>query len=161
MMERIEMVVKGRRKILQKDVPGRPNREIRMWTLESKPGSTVEYLERAYLGALSAVDLAENFGSQLASDARFTDQGRQDQFKNHVIHEAIPVFHRGRRTILRAKQELADMRSRLQLPKADATDQVPRPLGSERAAVELVEREEAEFLLAIWRLVGSHQKAIR
>jgi hypothetical protein len=121
-MGEIEMVVKGRRKILQKDVPGRPNREIRIWTLESKPGSTVEYLERAYLGALSAVDLAENFGRQLATDTRYTDQGRQDQFKGHVLQQAVPVFHQGRRTISRAKQELADMRSRLQLPKADPAD---------------------------------------
>jgi hypothetical protein len=79
-------------------------------------------LERAYLGALSAVDLAENFGRQLAADTRYTDQGRQDQFKNHVLHQAVPVFQLGRRAISRAKQELADMRGRLQLPKADPTD---------------------------------------
>ena len=116
------MVVKGRRKILQKDFPGRPNPEIRMWTLESKPGSTVEYLERAYLGALSAVELAENFGHQLAADTRYTDQGRQDQFKSHVLQQAVPVFQQGRRTISRAKRELEDMRARLQLPKVDAAD---------------------------------------
>src|SRR5262245_6887657 len=116
------MVVKGRRKILQKDAPGRSNREIRMWTLESKPGSTVERLERAYLDALSAVDLAENIGHQLAADTRYTDQGRQDQFKNHVLHQAVPVFHQGRRAISRARQELEEMRGRLQPPKGDPTD---------------------------------------
>lgn len=114
--------VKGRRKVLQKDVPGRTNREIHMWTLESKPGSTVEHLEKVYLGALSAVDAAENFGRQLASDTRFTDQGRQDQFKNHVLHQAVPVFHQGRRAISRARQELEEMRGRVQPPKGDPTD---------------------------------------
>jgi hypothetical protein len=114
--------VKGRRKILQKDVPGRSNREIRMWTLEPKPGSTVERLERAYLDALSAVDLAENIGRELAADTRYTDQGRQDQFKNHVLHQAVPVFHQGRRAISRARQELEEMRGRLQFPKGDPTD---------------------------------------
>jgi hypothetical protein len=116
------MVVKGRRKILQKDVPGRSNREIRMWSLESKPGSTVEHLERAYLNALSAVDLAESIGHQLAADTRYTDQGRQDQFKNHVLHQAVPVFHQGRRAISRARQELEEMRGRLQLQTGDPTD---------------------------------------
>lgn len=116
------MVVKGRRRILAKDVPGRGNREIRMWDLESQPGSTVERLEHAYLGALSAVDLAQSIGGQLASDNRYTDQGRQDQFANHVLHQAVPEFHQGRRAIARAKQELQDMRGRLQLPKPDPTD---------------------------------------
>src|SRR4051812_40860576 len=116
------MVVKGRRRILANDVPGRGNREIRMWDLESQPGSTVERLEKAYIGALSAVDLAQSIGSQLAADTRYTDQGRQDQFANHVLHQAVPEFHQGRRAISRARQELQDMRSRLQLPKPDPTD---------------------------------------
>jgi len=116
------MIVKGRRKILQKDVPGRRNHEIRMWDLSSKPGSTIEHLEKAYLGALSAVDLADSIGKQLASDARYTDKGRQDQFRNHVMHQAVPKFYEGRRTISRAKQELDDMRGRLHLPKPDPTD---------------------------------------
>ncbi|MCP3459630.1 hypothetical protein [Bradyrhizobium sp. CCGUVB23] len=116
------MVVKSRRKILPKDVPGRANAEIRMWDLESKPGSMVERLESAYLGALGAVDLAESIGKQLAADSRYTDQGRQDQFKSHVLHQAVPVFHQGRRVISKARQDLEDMRNRVQLPKADPTD---------------------------------------
>lgn len=114
--------IKGRRKILPKDVPGRPNHEIRMWDLQSKPGSTVERLEKAYLGALSAVDLAESIGRQLEADTRYTDQGRQDQHRNHILHQGVPVFHQGRRAISRARQELEDMRNRLQLPKTDPTD---------------------------------------
>ncbi|WP_156944926.1 hypothetical protein [Bradyrhizobium sp. Ec3.3] len=116
------MVVKGRRKILPKDVPGRANSEIRIWDLKSKPSSTIERLEKAYLGALGAVDLAESIGTQLAADSRYTDQGRQDQFKNHVLHQAVPVFHEGRRVISNARRELEDMRNRVQLPKADPTD---------------------------------------
>ncbi|MCP1915908.1 hypothetical protein J2R96_008388 [Bradyrhizobium elkanii] len=116
------MVVKGRRKILAKDAPGRSNREIRMWDLHSKPGSTVERLERAYLGALSAVDLAESIGSQLAADNRYTEQGRQDQHRNHILHQAVPAFHDGRRAISRAKQELDEMRNRFTLPKSDPAD---------------------------------------
>jgi hypothetical protein len=54
--------------------------------------------------------------------SRYTDQGRQDQFKNHVLHQAVPAFHQGRRAISRAKQELEDKRHRLQLPKANPTD---------------------------------------
>ncbi|MGY4312862.1 hypothetical protein [Bradyrhizobium sp. JR3.5] len=114
--------IRGRRKILPNDVPGRPNHEIRMWELKSKPGSTVERLEKAYLGALSAVDLAESIGRQLAADTRYTDQGRQDQFKNHILHQAVPAFHQGRRAISSAKLELEEKRGRLQLPKADPTD---------------------------------------
>ncbi|MHC2334480.1 hypothetical protein [Bradyrhizobium sp. USDA 4454] len=130
--------IKGRRRILQVDgvsasassPEGRPkflpslrtNQAIRMWDLKSKPGSTVERLEKAYLGALSAVDLAESIGRQLQADARYTEQGRQDQHRNHILHQGVPVFHQGRRAIAKAKQELDEMRNRLQLPKPDPTD---------------------------------------
>ncbi|MGY4260112.1 hypothetical protein ACVI1L_007180 [Bradyrhizobium sp. USDA 4516] len=114
--------VKGRRKILRADVPGRSNQAIRMWTLTPKPDSTIERLEKVYLDALSSVDVAENIGKQLHADTRYTDQGRQDQHRSHILNQAVPVFHQGRRAISRAKQELDDMRSRLQLPKADPAD---------------------------------------
>ncbi|MGY2920556.1 hypothetical protein [Bradyrhizobium sp. USDA 3262] len=114
--------VKGRRKILQADVPGRPNHAIHFWEIKSKPGSTVERLEKAYLNTLAAIDLAESIGKQIAADARYTEAGRQDQHRNHLLHRAVPVFHQGRRAISKAKQELDEMRGRLQLPKVDPTD---------------------------------------
>ncbi|MGX1354537.1 hypothetical protein AB7M49_008162 [Bradyrhizobium elkanii] len=114
--------VKGRRKILQADVPGRPNHAIHFWEIKSKPGSTVERLEKAYLNTLAAVDLAESIGRQLRADARYTKQGQQDQHRNHILHQGVPVFHQGRRAISKAKQELDEMRNRLQIPKADPTD---------------------------------------
>ncbi|MCP1835119.1 hypothetical protein J2R76_003455 [Bradyrhizobium sp. USDA 4532] len=113
--------VKGRRKMLRADVPGRAQ-AIRMWTLTSKSDSTIERLEKGYLDALSSVDLAENIGKQLHADTRYTVQGRQDQYRDHILHQAVPVFHQGRRAISRAKQELDRMRARLQLPKADPAD---------------------------------------
>ncbi|MGY4262376.1 hypothetical protein ACVJF2_000946 [Bradyrhizobium sp. USDA 4519] len=113
--------VRGRRKMLRADVPGRAQ-AIRMWTLTSKPDSTIERLEKGYLDALSSVDLAENIGKQLHADTRYTDQGRQDQYRDHILHQAVPVFRQGRRAISRAKQELDRMRTRLQLPKADPAD---------------------------------------
>ncbi|MDN4988837.1 hypothetical protein QY049_37460 [Bradyrhizobium sp. WYCCWR 13022] len=114
--------VKGRRKILPRDVPGRTNHDIRMWDLKSKPGSTIERLEKAYLDALGAVDSAESAGRQLSADTRYTEQGRQDQHRSLILNQGVPVFHQGRRTISRARQELDEMRSRLQLPKVDPAD---------------------------------------
>jgi len=114
--------VKGRRRILQADVPGRPNHAIHFWEIKSRPGSTVERLEKAYLNTLAAVDLAESIGKQIAADNRYTEQGRQEQHRNHLLHQAVPVFHQGRRAISKAKQELDEMRGRLQLPKTDPTD---------------------------------------
>lgn len=116
------IVVKGRRKILPKDVPGRENREIRMWTLQSKPGSTLEALEKAYLGALAAVDRAESTGRNLAADKRFTEEGARDQFRGHILQESVPAFYRGRLAVNRARQELDQKRAMLQLPKGDPTD---------------------------------------
>ncbi|MCW2110270.1 hypothetical protein [Bradyrhizobium elkanii] len=114
--------IKGRRKILSKDVPGRRNHDIRMWDLKSKPGTSVERLEKAYVEALAAVDLSESIGRQLQADARFTEQGREDQHRSHILNKGVPIFHHGRRTISRARQELDEMRGRLTLPKADPTD---------------------------------------
>src|SRR4051812_2758683 len=116
------IVVKGRRKILSRDVPGRENPEIRMWTITAKPGSTIEALEQAYTGAIAAVDLAESQGRQLAADKRFTEEGARDQFRKHVLRDSVPAFHRGRMTISRARQELDQKRAMLQLPKGEPTD---------------------------------------
>lgn len=118
----MSIVVKGRRKILAKDVPGRENREIRMWTLESKPGSTLEALERAYLGAIAAVDSAESTGRNLVADKRYTEEGARDQFRSHILQESVPAFHRGRLAINRARQELDQKRATLRLPAGDPTD---------------------------------------
>ncbi|WP_431014862.1 hypothetical protein [Bradyrhizobium pachyrhizi] len=82
----------------------------------------MERLEKVYLDALKSVDLAESIGRQLATDSRYTEQGRQDQHRNHILHQAVPVFHQGRRAISKAKQELDEMRGRLQLPKPDQAD---------------------------------------
>ncbi|WP_256807774.1 hypothetical protein [Bradyrhizobium sp. Bra64] len=118
----MSIVVKGRRKILPRDVPGRENREIRMWTLQSKPGSTLEALENAYTGALAAVDTAESTGRQLFADKRYTEDGARDQFRNHILRDSVPALHRGRMAVNRARQELDQKRATLQLPKGEPTD---------------------------------------
>lgn len=111
------MAIKGRMTIKKSG-----GKRVRLWELESRPGSIIERLERSYLESLDAVDAMETAQASLAEDKRFTEDGAKEEFRNHVIRNAVPIFHKGRRALQQAQQQLADMRAKLQPPKPDPAD---------------------------------------
>lgn len=113
---------KGRLNIRRTAVPGLPNQRTKLWELESKPGTIIARLEQAYLEGLAAVDGMEAARATIDKDVRFTEDGRRDEFRKHVLAQAVPTFIRGRKMIAQARKELADQRAKLQPPKADPAD---------------------------------------
>jgi hypothetical protein len=79
-------------------------------------------LERSYLESLDTVDAMETARAAIDADKRFTADGAKDEFRRHVLSAAVPVFHRGRRAIQQAQQQLAEKRTKLQPPKPDPAD---------------------------------------
>ncbi len=120
-MTQVQTMPKGRTTI-RRTSNGLPARRIRLWECETKPGTIIEKLEKAYLDSLSAVDATVTKRQQLAGDTRYTDAGAEEQFASFVFAELIPVFAKGRHTVEQGQQALADMRAKLRLPKADPTD---------------------------------------
>jgi hypothetical protein len=97
-------------------------KRVRLWEAETKPGTILERLEWAYVESLATVDAMEVTRAKLFSDRRFTDAGAKEEFRKHVLTNAIPVFYRGRMTIQKAQAELAEKRVKLQPQKPDPTD---------------------------------------
>ena len=121
-------------------VDGRPNRNIRMWTLgDGKPDSTVEKLRHAYHGALGSVDGIEAHRAEIQKSGKFTSSGIADDMTRHVLSNSTPVFKRGRNAIDAAKREAKELRDKIQLKPPDKADIVGA----------LRRREIREFLKAM------------
>jgi hypothetical protein len=98
-------------------------KRVRLWELDdAKPGTVIEKLQRSYLDSLAAVDDMEAARAAFANDRRYTPDGVKEEMRQHVLRNAVPVFHRGRRAIEQARRQLADMNAKLQPPKADPAD---------------------------------------
>src|SRR5689334_8888102 len=116
--------VKGRRTIRKADPTApignnpmkptvvRPNPEIRLWSFEAKPGSTLARLESAYLASLGAVDATEGHKSAALKSGRFTDAGAVEDSLGFAINQAVPTFKRGRETVAAARREAAELRNK-------------------------------------------------
>lgn len=95
---------------------------IGLWTIEAKPGSTIEKLQGAYLAGLDAVDQFDAKRESLAKDTRYTDQGRKEQLLDFAAKDLAKHLRRGRNIVERARQDLAQRRANLKPPAADKTD---------------------------------------
>jgi hypothetical protein len=93
-----------------------------LWQFEAKPGTTLEKLQSVYLSGFDAIDRFDAKRNELSADKRYTDAGRKDHLLEFAAKELAVSLHRGRQTIARAKQDLAEHRSKLQPPKPDKTD---------------------------------------
>src|SRR5262249_37056511 len=101
-------------------VDGRPNRNIRMWTLgDGEPDSTVEKLRHAYHGALGSVDGIEAHKAEIQKAGT---AGIADDVTRHVLSNSTPVFKRGRNAIDAAKREAKELHDKIRLQPPDKTD---------------------------------------
>lgn len=98
-------------------------RVVGLWKWDAKPGSTLERLERdAYFVGLDAVDKFDARRATLEKDIRFTPEGRREQLFEFAVKDLAPALKKGRNVVERARQDLADRKSKLQPPKADPSD---------------------------------------
>lgn len=101
---------------------GPASRPVKLWPFNTKPNTTLAMLEAAYMSGLDAVDQIEARTRSSAASGRFTADGVKDDALKFAISTLIPVFHRARTTIKKAKAEAAERRSRLRIEGPDKSD---------------------------------------
>jgi hypothetical protein len=82
---------------------GPTSKPIKLWTFDSKPGTTIARLEQAYLGALSAVDRIEERSRASAASGKFTPEGVKDDALKFALSDLVPSLHKARQTIRKAR----------------------------------------------------------
>jgi hypothetical protein len=97
-------------------------RRVRLWTIPESDNPLIAGLERAYLGALEAVDRTEAKHATIKGDPRFTEQGVRDELQRHALSDAIPQLYRGRLAINKARSAAAERRAKFKLDAPDKTD---------------------------------------
>lgn len=103
--------------------PSRPNRLTRLWEIESKPDTTVARLEAAYLSAFDVVDKLGDHRSAAEKSGKFTPEGLRDAVLQAAL-ESTASIKAGRNTIAKARDEAAELRKKVSLPKPDPADMV-------------------------------------
>jgi hypothetical protein len=88
----------------------------------TKPNTTLAMLETAYMSGLDAVDRIEARTRSNAASGKFTPEGVKDDTLKFALGDIVPVLHKARTTIKKAKAEVAERRSRLKLEGPDKSD---------------------------------------
>src|SRR5262245_5544687 len=101
---------------------GQKSRAIRLWPFEAKPDTTLARLETAYMTGLDAVDRIEEHTRSSTASGRFTTDGVKDDALKFALNDLVPILHRARNTIKKAKAEVAERKSKLQIEVPDKTD---------------------------------------
>ena len=104
---------------------------IGLWSLEAKPGSTLERLQNAYLTGIDSFDRIEARAREHSGSGRYTPDGAKQMTLQSALSEAVPSLHRSRQVIKSAKAEVAELRSKIKLQPADKTDMVSAMLRAE------------------------------
>jgi hypothetical protein len=101
---------------------GPMSRPMKLWTLESKPNTTLAKLEAAYMAGVEAVDRVEARARANATNRKLTPEGAKDNVLRFALNDLVPELHRARTTIKKAKAEVAERRSKLKLVQPDKAD---------------------------------------
>lgn len=101
---------------------GKKSRPIRLWPFSTKPNTPIAQLENAYISALDVVDKIETRTRNSSASGRFTSEGVKADALKYAVSELVPVLHRARNTIKRAKADVAEQKSKLKIEGPDKSD---------------------------------------
>src|SRR5262245_59680982 len=101
---------------------GPASRPIRLWEFDASPGSLLAQLEQAYFAGLQCVDRAEERTQANAASGQFTPNGAKNDLLRFTLSDLVPVLHKARQAIRKAKSEAAERRSKLKLEGPDKSD---------------------------------------
>ena len=89
---------------------------------EASDSTEASFVPMPLIAAEYGVDQIEARTRSSAASGRFTADGVKDDALNFTMSNLIPVFHRARTTIRKAKAEVAERRSRLKIEGPDKSD---------------------------------------
>jgi chromosome segregation ATPase len=98
---------------------GPVSRRIKLWTIDSKPNTTVAQLERAYFAALESVDRFENRSRRNSASSKFTPEGMKADALQFAQNDLLPGLNRTLQTISKAKTELAECKAKINHQEGD------------------------------------------
>jgi hypothetical protein len=101
---------------------GAASRRIKLWEFEPAPGTLLAQLEQSYFTGLQCVDRAEERTRTNVASGKFTPEGVKDDLLKFVLSDLVPVLHKAGQTIKKARDELAERRSRLKVEGPDPSD---------------------------------------
>ena len=99
-------------------VDGRPNKFIKLFEGEPKPGSTPERLLNAYLSALDSVDTVAAQKAEASASGTYTPQGMQE-FALNAARSQVPHLKAARNALAKASDQATELHAKLQMPKPD------------------------------------------
>jgi hypothetical protein len=114
--------IKGRHTIRANTPSGREPRLVEPWTLTPKEGTTLAWLEAAYLDALSAVDAVEARKATAEKSGTLTASGVLSDTLQFAASTLAPKLKKARNAVERARAEASDRRAKLTLKKSDPSD---------------------------------------
>ena len=74
------------------------------------------------MSGLNAVDQIEAHTRSSAASGRFTPEGVKDDALEFALNNLVPVLHRARTTIKKARAEVAERKSKLKVEGPDKSD---------------------------------------
>ena len=101
---------------------GPKSRAIRLWRFDAKPNTTLARLEAAYMAGPDAVDRIEDRTRSNTASGQFTSEGVKDDALKFAMSDIVPVLHRARTTIKKARSEVAERKSKLKVEGPDKSD---------------------------------------
>src|SRR5262245_28037339 len=97
-------------------------RRTRLWELSDSKNPTVKKLEAVYMSGLDAMERIEARHAANKADPRFTPDGVRDDLLKFILADAVPVLHKGRMAIKKARADVAERRSKLRIKGPDKAD---------------------------------------
>jgi hypothetical protein len=101
---------------------GPASRPVKLWPFNTKPNTTLAMLEAAYMSGLDAVDRIEARTRSTTASGKFTPEGVKDDTLKFALGDIVPVLHKARTTIKKARAEVAERRSRFKVEGPDKSD---------------------------------------
>jgi hypothetical protein len=112
------------RRFIRRAPPGKStsdSKPIKLWDIQTKPGTTASRLQAVYLNTLSTVDAVEGRKAEAAASGKYTADGVRADTLTFAVQQA-GIFKLVRQQIEAARREASEMRSKLKLEPADKTD---------------------------------------
>jgi hypothetical protein len=104
---------------------------IGLWTMPTKPGTTLDRLQQAFVTGFETIDKIEAKAGEHAASGRYTPGGAKEATRQSVLTDAVPALYRARHNIKLAKAEREAPRSKITMQKPDKTDIVSAILHAE------------------------------
>jgi hypothetical protein len=109
---------------LRRGATGQDAVRIPTWGFTFKPKTPGARLENAYVSALAALDEFEDLALATRKSGKFTDAGIVQEIGQHALKKSVPVLHRGREAVRKARLDIAAMGAKIALPAVDKADAV-------------------------------------